>query len=439
MIALVNISSLVVNSEIHTEVIEGVDFTVIPSKTMPKNVVMNSILYSEKEVERTIHTLDGSPVTLSHPIINGKFADAYDPISVAKFGFGGGFNRLKGKTTDGRWIVEKLIPTEQMQNTERGKKLAEAIKKKLPIHTSTGVYLNRIPEIGVNELGQEYEYRAEIDRFNHDAILLDEIGAATPEQGVGIFVNADGEQEVEVMYVNLSSGEDFTMSSNSMRNMLELAAKEQELFDELMEGKEHKYAYIEDYNDDTAIFYTCCGMYSVKYSVTNGEVSFTGDIQKVESRRNYVFGGVIGKIVDIVKSVVKSTGQDEESNMPMNNHREGEQVERQEAEKMIADALAVNATTIDESVRAICTDVCNQMMKTMKTNSEQAEKDALIQQVVNAKLLPEDAAKECGLSALKAIIANQKLPAASLNANRSAGGVDDEFAGYDLNSALETK
>jgi len=33
--------------------------------------------------------------------------------------------------------------------------------------------------------------------------LLNEVGAATPEQGVGIFVNADGEQEVEVMYCNL--------------------------------------------------------------------------------------------------------------------------------------------------------------------------------------------------------------------------------------------
>lgn len=371
MIALVNISSLVVNSEIHTEVIEGVDFTVIPSKTMPKNVVMNSILYSEKEVERTIHTLDGSPVTLSHPIINGKFADAYDPISVAKFGFGGGFNRLKGKTTDGRWIVEKLIPTEQMQNTERGKKLAEAIKKKLPIHTSTGVYLNRIPEIGVNELGQEYEYRAEIDRFNHDAILLDEIGAATPEQGVGIFVNADGEQEVEVMYCNIMSMQEC----------------------EDMPTPEEKSTIISFLSKMLAKL-----THNPKHDTMDGE---SGDMPQ----------------------------------MPMNNHREGEQVEKQEAEKMIADALAVNA----EQTAKLVQDAVVAALAANKTANEQAEKDALIQQVVNAKLLPEDAAKECGLSALKAIIANQKLPAASLNANRSVGGVDDEFAGYDLNSALGTK
>ena len=228
MRSLVNISSLVVNSEIHTEVIEGVEFTVIPSRTLPPNVVMNSILYDEKDVEASIGTLDMSPVTIGHPVVNGKFAPASDPISQAAYGILGAHNRVKGKTDDGRWVVEKLIPTEQLQNTERGKKLAEAIKHKRPIHTSTGVYLTKEPEIGVNAMGQEYTSRAKIDRFDHDAILLNEIGAATPEQGVGLFVNADGEQEVEVMYcnLNLSSGDDYSMSAETIKEMLEEAAKE---------------------------------------------------------------------------------------------------------------------------------------------------------------------------------------------------------------------
>ena len=217
MTLLVNISSMVVNGDITTETIEGVDFIVIPSKTLPKDVVMNSIMYPSDEVESAISTLDGSPVTMGHPVVNGKFAPAGDPISQAKFGLGGAFNRVKGRTDDGRWIVEKLIPVEQMQNTARGKKLADAIKHKMPIHTSTGVYLEKNPEVGVNSMGQEYTSVAKIIRFDHDAILLNETGAATPKQGVGLFVNADGEQEVEVMYCNLSSGEDFSLSSSSPR------------------------------------------------------------------------------------------------------------------------------------------------------------------------------------------------------------------------------
>ena len=62
---------------------------------------------------------------------------------------------------------------------------------------------------------------------------------------------------------------------------------------------------------------------------------------------------------------------------------------------------------------------------------EQAEKDGLIQQVVNAKLLTEEAAKECGITALRGLLANQKQPAFGLNANRSAGNENvDPFADY---------
>jgi len=156
-------------------------------------------------------------------------------------------------------------------------------------------------------------------------------------------------------------------------------------------------------------------------------IVFVCDIKKVETQRNYVFGGVIGKIVDIVKSVVKSTGQDEQSEMPMNNSREGEQVEKQEVQQMIADALAVNAEQTAKTVQ----DAVASALAANKSATEQAEKDGLIQQVVNAKLLTEDAAKECGIVALRGLIANQKQPAFGLNANRAAGDTNaDPFADY---------
>lgn len=424
---LVNISTLVDNSAIRTETIEGVEFTVLPSRTLPPNIVMNGILYDEKEVEAAISTLDMSPVTIGHPVVNGKFAPASDPISQAAYGILGAHNRVKGKTDDGRWVVEKLIPTEQLQNTERGKKLAEAIKHKRPIHTSTGVYLTKEPEIGVNAMGQEYTSVAKIDRFDHDAILLNEVGAATPEQGVGLFVNADGEQEVEVMYCNLSSGEDFSLSSNQIRSMIDKAAKEANLF-----GDEEKaWGYVEDFNDTTAIFYSCDKMFSVDYKITNGEVEFVGELKEVSSQRSYTFGGVIGKIVDIVKSVVKSTGQDAESEMPMNNSREESIVNEEQVKQFVADMLAANNEKQKQELAEVITSGVASALAANKAATEQAEKDVLVQQVVNAKLLTEDAAKECGITALRSLLANQKQPAFGLNANRSTGNENaDPFADY---------
>lgn len=362
MTLLVNISTLVANSEIRTEVVEGVSFTVLPSRTLPPNIVMNGILYDEKDVEANIGTLDGSPVTLGHPVVNGKFAPASDPISQAAYGILGAHNRVKGKTDDGRWVVEKLIPTEQLQNTERGKKLAEAIKHKRPIHTSTGVYLTKEPEIGVNAMGQEYTSRAKIDRFDHDAILLNEVGAATPEQGVGIFVNSDGEQEeTEVMYVN---------------------------------------AY-----DDKELE----GQFEIK-----------------------VKGSMLERFLEFMKTVVKSEPSDE--SQTVNKNREGNEVDETKVQEMIANALAAQEAKSAEVIKqAIDGAVAAALAANAQTQAE-AEKAQLVEQVVNAKLLPEDAAKECGVTALKAMLESnsQGQPAMGLRRGVPSAQDEDIFANYKI-------
>lgn len=362
MSLLVNISTLVANSEIRTEVVEGISFTVLPSRTLPPNIVMNGILYDEKDVEASIGTLDMSPVTIGHPVVNGKFAPASDPISQAAYGILGAHNRVKGKTDDGRWVVEKLIPTEQLQNTERGKKLAEAIKHKRPIHTSTGVYLTKEPEIGVNAMGQEYTSRAKIDRFDHDAILLNEVGAATPEQGVGIFVNADGEQEeTEVMYVN---------------------------------------AY-----DDKELE----GQFEIK-----------------------VKGSMLERFLELMKTVVKSEPSDE--SQTVNKNREGNEVDETKVNEMIANALAAQEAKSAEVIKqAIDGAVAAALAANAQTQAE-AEKAKLVEQVVNAKLLPEDAAKECGVTALKAMLEgnSQGQPAMGLRRGVASNQDDDIFANYKI-------
>lgn len=428
MQSLVNISSLVVNGDIYTETIEGVEFMVIPSKTMPPGVVMNQILYDADEVEATIHTLDGSPVTLGHPVVNGRFAAARAPLAQAKYGLLGAHNRVKGKTDDGRWIVEKLVPVEQMQNTERGKKLAEAIKSKAPIHTSTGVYLTKIDEIGVNAMGQDYQFRAKIDRFDHDAILLNERGAATPEQGVGIFVNAKGEsEETEVMYVNLSSGDDFSMSSNGMRMKLQDAARKQ--FNP--EEDDDMWIYVEDFNETNAIVCQKDKQFAVEYKMVGDEIEFVGDLKKVESA-GFKFTEVIGRIVDKVISVVKSEPSDE--SQTVNKNREGNEVDETKVSEMIANALAAKEAEKAQAIKDAVEQGISAALAANAQTQADAEKANLVGQVVNAKLLPEDAAKECGIAALKAMLEgnSQGQPAMGLRRGVPSAQDEDIFANYKI-------
>ena len=425
MSLLVNISTLVANSEIRTEVVEGIEFTVLPSKTLPPDIVMNEILYPAEEVEATINTLDGSPVTMSHPVIAGKFADAYLPLAQAKFGILGAHNKVRGKAADGSWLIDKYIPTEQLANSANGKKLAEAIKSKKPIHTSTGVYLTKEPEIGVNAMGQEYTSRAKIDRFNHDAILLNEVGAATPEQGVGIFVNAKGEsEETEVMYVNLSSGDDFSMSSNGMRMKLQAAAQKQFADDD-------EWLYVEDFNDTKAIICHKQKQFAVEYKMVGDEIEFVGELKKVESA-GFKFTEVIGRIVDKMISVVKSESSDE--SQTVNSNREGNEVDETKVNEMIANALAAKEAEKAQAIKdAVEQGIAAALAANAQTQAD-AEKAKLVEQVVNAKLLPEDAAKECGIAALKAMLEGnyQGQPAMGLRRGVASNQDEDIFANYKI-------
>lgn len=425
MSLLVNISTLVANSEIRTEVVEGIEFTVLPSKTLPPDIVMNGILYPAEEVEATINTLDGSPVTMSHPVIAGKFADAYLPLAQAKFGILGAHNKVRGKAADGSWLIDKYIPTEQLANSANGKKLAEAIKSKQPIHTSTGVYLTKIPEIGTNAAGQDYNSRAKIDKFNHDAILLNEVGAATPEQGVGIFVNESGEsEETEVMYVNLSSGDDFSMSSNGMRLKIQEAAQKQFADDD-------DWLYVEDFNETKAIICHKQKQFAVEYKMVGDEIEFVGELKKVESA-GFKFTEVIGRIVDKVISVVKSEPSDE--SQTVNKNREGNEVDETKVQEMIANAIAAQEAKSAEVIKQeIDGTVAAALAANAQTQAE-AEKAKLVEQVVNAKLLPEDAAKECGIAALKAMLEgnSQGQPAMGLRRGVPSNQDEDIFANYKI-------
>lgn len=79
-----------------------------------------------------------------------------------------------------------------------------------PIHVSIGLLLKREQNSGKSK-GKPHTWVAHNMQLDHVAILLDEPGAATPDDGVGIFVNADNTtQEVEVENVDLTSASNCT-------------------------------------------------------------------------------------------------------------------------------------------------------------------------------------------------------------------------------------
>ena len=253
----VNIRSVVNHASVREELdVNGRMCIVVPSKTLPDDVVMNDIKYPAAEIAKSFNTLEGTPAPMGHPIVRGQYvgvghSEAYPFIS-------GAINR-NVKRVDGVVHLEKWIDKEYA--TRNHPALIEAINKKQSIHTSTGLTLELIEVAN----GADYKYEAHNMVFDHDAILLNEVGAATPDQGVGVFVNSAGDQ-YEVVNSVLSDD-----SADSTRAAIQAALPED--------------AWLDDYDETTAIYGTAYGgKVAQTYTITDGVALLTGEPYNVKRK-----------------------------------------------------------------------------------------------------------------------------------------------------------
>jgi hypothetical protein len=198
----VNVRSLANVKAVRKEKRNGRDVVIVPSATLPDDIIMNGIKYPSEEIEKSYLTLNRSPAPLGHPLVNGKFISARDPEGV-NIGHIGAWNE-KVRREGGRVLLDKVIDVEVANRTEGGKAVLAAIEAGGPVHTSTGLLATME---AVNAADHKRIARNMV--FDHDAILLGEEGAATPDQGVGMLVNAKGEMEdIEVVNSALTDAAD---------------------------------------------------------------------------------------------------------------------------------------------------------------------------------------------------------------------------------------
>lgn len=248
----VNVSTQVNNKLIREEVVNGRTFIVVPSKTLPDNVVMNGGLYSAKEIAKSFKTLEGTPAPLGHPEYDGEYISANDARAYL-FNIGGFNKNVERK--DGIVHVEKWIDKEHAQRM--APELIDAINHGDPIHTSTGILLVSVKA----PKGESYDWIATEMEFDHDAILLGEVGAATPDQGVGMMVNGK-----RMMVVNAT----LDAMESERREFLSAALGERR--------------YLVDYNDDELIFqsYDDNEYQAIGYKNESGTIELVGEAYPVK-------------------------------------------------------------------------------------------------------------------------------------------------------------
>lgn len=199
----IHVRSLAINaSNISTTTINGQEHYVIRGAVpIVDDIVMNGGLYPAEEINSSYLTMERKLMPIGHPMVNGKYVSANDPQAVNDY-YAGAWAQNVSKAND-KVVMDVYVNKAVADTKPDGKRLIQRLDDMIsgnnadPIHVSTGLLLNKEQKAGESK-GKKHSWVAHNMQFDHIAILLDEPGAGTPEEGVGMFVNADGQEgEVE--------------------------------------------------------------------------------------------------------------------------------------------------------------------------------------------------------------------------------------------------
>lgn len=191
-------------------------------------IVLNGGLYPADEINKGYLSLNGTAAPAGHPQDSeGNYISAKEAEAMQRHWIGAGVTNVKRK--GGKVTCDVTINVDQANAMEEGRELIARCEKAMngeqiePIHVSTGLMLNREMAEGESK-GKKYTWVARNMQFDHLAILLNQQGAGTPEEGVGMWLNQEGQQE-PVMVCNIEQeAEEMTMLAQ-LRRFIDQANK----------------------------------------------------------------------------------------------------------------------------------------------------------------------------------------------------------------------
>lgn len=411
----IGVVTAVNTAKIRREQHNGREHIVVPSYTLPDDVVMNGGLYPREEIEKSYRSLENKLAPIGHPTVNGQFVSAFTPEALHGF-HAGAWNR-NVKREGNRIYLEKWIDAEFAANTEKGRELLEAIDAGEPIHTSTGIFLERKPVSNADG----YSWVATNMDFDHDAILIGEIGAATPDQGVGMMVNVSEGRQLQA-----TNAETVLKNGESARR----SALEQAVRDRFATGGD-EFVYVADYDDETVIVIRNGGASEAyKYSRDSaGKVSISDGGESVRRDESWVANMLerLGMVETARKLRGNAVNSDVQPSNPPSEASEMDAKELNDALEKQGAAIAANLATVMKPVVDALAEVAKgqtAMNEALTANTRAAE--ATKREVV-AKQFGETVANSLTGNALDEMFARCKKdgkPAEDLTGN----GVEEDGA-----------
>lgn len=421
----VNVRVAVNAASIRREQYNGREHIVVPSYTLPDEVIMNGGLYPHDEIEKSYKSLEGTFAPLGHPQVDGEYVGAERPDAVNAYHFGA-FNKNVERKGN-RIYVEKYIDVERAKESEMGRKVLNAIDKGEPIHTSTGIFLNR--EMVSNADG--YNWIARDMVFNHDAVLLDEQGAATPDDGVGMMVN----KTLVINSIVKNDDEALDNSYGEKRDILSAAVKERF-------ASADSYAYVEDFDDRALVYCTPEGMYKIEYHFEGDNPILTGEPQPVTIKTEYIVKNeetLFARLLERFKSVVQYSSTKPKQPVVANVTEETLDMKPEDLQAALdaqAEKLQGAFNTALAALEAKHGEALSAVNAQLQANSGAQLKD---KRSAVAKVHGEVVANALSGEALDAMFASVQTAAGLVSGAPALNSEQDEWKDYSINAQMEAK
>lgn len=394
-------------------------------------IVMNSALYPAEELKSSASSLDGKPAPAGHPKDgDGRYISALNGAALLNAYIGSICTNARHE--GGRTLVDIVVNEAQAKAHPDGVKLIERLDAAItgnnadPIHVSTGLLCKMLTANGESG-GKKYSRIATGIQYDHLAILLNEKGAGTPDQGVGMFLNSDGQEvEVETVEVNEQAiDRRFEGVTGWIRKLL---GNSDLSFDQIYEGLR---SVLPEGSWPREVF--------AKYCI------YMGSDDRLHQQDYLVDSGgsvaLVGQPVEVVRKVEYE---------PVTNSNEVDTVK----EKILAalNAAGIKTEGLDESqlLTAYNTlvnqptqdklNAANAQIATFEANAralQETEVNALATELAVNSVLSADDLKKLGIDRLKELKANAH--AAPIQVGSQKPGNASEFSGYSLNSLIDEK
>lgn len=451
----IHVKSLAINaSNISTTTINGQEHYVIRGAVpIVDDIVMNGGLYPAEEINNSYQTMERKLMPIGHPMVNGKYVSANDPQAVNDY-YAGAWAQNVSKAND-KVVMDVYVNKAVADTKPDGKRLIQRLDDMIsgnnadPIHVSTGLLLNKEQKAGESKQ-KKYSWVAHNMQFDHIAILLDEPGAGTPDEGVGMFVNADG-QEADVEATSLidaaNSMKDgwwnktkFYLSNASNYSFNEICAA---LRNKMSEGKPETYYFWPEAVWPDRFIYEENGKYlQQKYLIDDdGKAELVGDPVEVvrkpteyEVKTNGDTNPMKEKMIAALNAAgVKTDGLTDDQVWDAYNQQVQKKAGDQPGTQINSDAIAA---AVNLAIKPLTDEI-----GTLKTQLQaNAEKDLKTKRdAVKAKFpfMTEAAINSLAGEALNDMYAQCQTSTGLNPSFQQVNAENDQWKDYDLNAGME--